>query len=61
MLEDTLSEIDGEELSYIIPAVTKRHLREVICSKREELGLLCYLSTNMTMSGHIAFKEQGHV
>ena len=47
MLEDTLSQIDGEELPHVIPAVAKRHLCEVICSEREELSLLCYLSMHV--------------
>jgi len=53
MLEDTLSQVNGNKLSHIIPAVAKSHLCEVVRSKREELSLLCYLpgcETNTTMT-----------
>jgi hypothetical protein len=43
MLEDALSKIDGNELSHIIPAVPKGHLREVVRSEGEEFSLLRYL------------------
>jgi hypothetical protein len=40
MLEDALSQINGDELPHIIPAVAKGHLREVVRSKGEEFSLL---------------------
>jgi hypothetical protein len=43
VLEDTLTKIDGEELSNIIHTVTKRHLCEVVRPKGEEFSVLCYL------------------
>lgn len=40
MLEDSFCNVRGQKLAHIISAVAKSHLCQVICSKREEVGML---------------------